>query len=77
MRRGRISAGCTKEPTDRGRKTGSTFRWKPDLEVFTDIDIPVEYYLDVMKRQAVVNAGVTFRFRNQVGGQVRDHRLPL
>ena len=69
LRRGRISAGSTKEPTDRGKKTGSTFRWKPDLEVFTDIDIPVEYYLDVMKRQAVVNAGVTFRFRNQVGGK--------
>ncbi len=59
--------GLKKEPTDRGKKTGSTFRWKPDLEVFTDIDIPAEYFLDVMKRQAVVNAGVTFRFRNQVG----------
>ena len=39
------------------------------LEVFTDIDIPVEYYLDTLKRQAVVNAGVTFRFRNQVGSK--------
>ena len=48
-------------------KTGSKFRWKPDLEVFTDIAIPVEYYTDVMKRQAVVNPGVTFIFRNQVG----------
>ena len=57
-----------KEPTDR-KKTGSRFRWKPDLEVFTDIDVPVEYYTDVLRRQAVVNAGVTFRFRNQVGGR--------
>ncbi len=48
-----------------GKKTGSKFRWRPDLEVFTDINIPVEYYTDVMKRQAVVNAGVTFRFRNE------------
>ena len=55
--------GLKKEPTDRGKKTGTAIRWKPDLEVFTDIDIPVDYYLDVMKRQAVVNAGVTFRFR--------------
>ncbi len=55
-----------KQPLDR-KKTGSLFHWKPDLEVFTDIDIPVEYYLDVLKRQAVVNAGITFRFRNQVG----------
>ena len=49
-----------------GRKTGSKFHWKPDLEVFTDINIPVEYYTDVMKRQAVVNAGITFKFRNEI-----------
>ena len=50
-------------------KTGSRFRWRPDLEVFTDIDIPAEYFTDMMKRQAVINAGVTFRFRNQVNGK--------
>ena len=57
------------EPTDRGKKTGTCIRWLPDLDVFTDIDIPAEFFRDVMKRQAVVNAGVTFRFRNQVGGK--------
>jgi len=49
-----------------GKKTGSKFRWKPDLEVFTDINIPLEYYTDTIKRQAVVNAGVTFKLRNEV-----------
>ena len=63
--KGENIGGLNKEPTDRGKKTGSTFRWKPDLEVFTDIDIPESYYLDVMNRQAVVNAGITFRFRNE------------
>ena len=48
------------------KKTGTTIRWLPDLEVFTDIDIPLDYYQDVMKRQAVVNAGVTFRLRDEV-----------
>ena len=48
-----------------GKKTGSRFHWKPDLEVFTDIDIPAEYYRDTLKRQAVVNAGVTFRLRTE------------
>ena len=67
--KGENIGGLKKEPSDRGKKTGTTIHWKPDLEVFTDIDIPVEFYLDVMKRQAVVNAGVTFRFRNQVGGK--------
>ncbi len=66
--RGSIVGKLNKEPADR-KKTGSCFRWKPDLEVFTDINIPVEYYLDILKRQAVVNKGVTFRFRNQTGGK--------
>jgi DNA gyrase subunit B len=66
--RGEIVGKMKKEPADR-KKTGSLFHWKPDLEVFTDINIPVEYYLDIMKRQAVVNAGITFRFRNQVGSK--------
>ena len=66
--KGENVGGLKKEPYS-GRKTGSKFRWKPDLDVFTDISIPVEYYLDVLKRQAVVNAGVTFRFRNEVGGK--------
>ena len=62
--KGENVGGLLKEPVDT-KKTGSSFRWKPDLEVFTDINIPVEYYMDILKRQAVVNAGVTFRFRNQ------------
>ena len=48
------------ELTTNKKRTGSTIRWLPDLEVFTDIDIPVEYYRDVMKRQAVVNPGICF-----------------
>ena len=63
--KGENVGGLKKEPTDRGKKTGTTIRWKPDLEVFTDIDIPVDYYTDVLKRQAVVNAGVTFRFKEE------------
>ena len=57
-----------KEPADR-KKTGSRFHWKPDIEVFTDINIPREYFQDVLRRQAVVNAGVTFRFRRQNGSR--------
>ena len=64
--RGRNIGGLKKEPADR-KKTGSVFHWQPDDEVFTDIKIPVEYYRDVLKRQAVVNPGIRFKFRNQVG----------
>ncbi len=54
------------EQTGSKRKTGTCTRWLPDLDVFTDIDIPADFYRDVLRRQAVVNAGVTFRFRNQL-----------
>lgn len=48
------------------RDTGSRIKWRPDLKVFTDIDIPLEYYQSVIKRQAIVNAGVKFILKNQV-----------
>ena len=67
--KGENVGGLKVEPTDRGKKTGTTIRWKPDLEVFTDIAVPAEYFKDIMKRQAVVNAGVLFRFRDQQGGK--------
>ncbi len=54
------------EQTGNKKRTGTTIRWLPDLEVFTDIAVPLDYYRDVMKRQAVVNAGVTFRLKNEV-----------
>ena len=66
--KGRNKGGLKKEPTDR-KKTGSLFHWKPDKQVFTDINIPADYYRDVLRRQAVVNQGITFKFRNQVGGK--------
>ena len=56
----------TELPKNQSRKTGTRTRWLPDLDVFTDINIPAEYFADVMKRQAVVNAGITFRLRNEV-----------
>ena len=62
--KGEIVGKLEKEPVDR-KKTGTVTRWLPDLEVFTDINIPAEYFADVLKRQSVVNAGITFRFRNE------------
>ena len=52
-----------------GRDTGTKIKWKPDLAVFTDIDIPVSYFLDTLKRQAIVNNGLVFVFREQQGSR--------
>ncbi|MEG2858152.1 MAG: toprim domain-containing protein, partial [Clostridia bacterium] len=64
--KGENIGGLNSMPTDR-KKTGTRIKWRPDLDVFTDIAIPEEYFADVLKRQAVVNAGTTFRLRTQNG----------
>ncbi|MBQ9938757.1 MAG: DNA topoisomerase, partial [Oscillospiraceae bacterium] len=64
--KGQNIGGLKKEPAPK-KKSGSRIRWKPDLDVFTDISIPVEYYRETLKRQAVVNAGITLTLRIQNG----------
>ncbi|MBQ1271863.1 MAG: DNA topoisomerase, partial [Clostridia bacterium] len=57
-----------KEPFS-GKRTGTVQRFLPDIEVFTDINIPYEYFIEVVKKQAVVNAGLKFilRFETEKG----------
>lgn len=50
-------------------KTCTTITWKPDMEVFTDIYVPLSYYLDVLKRQAIVNAGLSFVLLDEETGE--------
>ena len=42
------------------KKRGSIIRWRPDLKVFKEIDIPVEFLASTLRRQAFVNAGIKF-----------------
>lgn len=62
--KGENVGGLSKEPT-KSKQTGSRQRWKPDLEVFTDIDIPLEFFEETLKRQAVVNKGLVFVLKNE------------
>ncbi len=64
------NVGGLKREQYTGRKTGTKIRWKPDLEVFTDINISDEYFIDTIKRQAVVNAGINFIFRTEKNGRL-------
>ena len=68
FKKGENVGGLHKEPY-KGRRTGSIIRWKPDDEVFTDINVPAEYFRDVMKRQAVVNMGITLILRDETGAE--------
>jgi len=64
--KGKNKGGLHKEPCDRRAGTGSRIKWKPDLSVFTDINVPVSYYKETIRRQAIVNDGIKFIFKNQL-----------
>lgn len=49
------------------RDTGSRIKWRPDLDVFTDIKVPLEYFQDTLKRQSIVNEGISFILKFQDG----------
>ena len=62
--KGENIGGLKKEKYDK-KYTGTRIKWKPDLDVFTDINIPIEYFQETIKRQAIVNDGVKFILKNQ------------
>ncbi len=62
--KGENIGGLTKTPVATA-KTGSVTKWRPDREVFTDIDIPIEFYKDTLQKQAMTNAGIRFVLYNE------------
>ncbi|HIX17232.1 MAG TPA: DNA topoisomerase [Candidatus Gemmiger faecavium] len=68
FKQGENVGGLKKEPYS-GRRTGSVIRWKPDTQVFTDIAVAPETFRDMLKRQAVVNAGITLVFDDRSQGK--------
>lgn len=55
------------------KSTGSRIHWKPDKEVFTEVDIPPSYFEDVLKRQAIVNKGTAFLFKNEIEDEIKTY----
>lgn len=64
--KGENVGGLKKEKYDK-KDTGTRIKWRPDIEVFTDVNVPAEYFEDTLKRQAIVNAGVNFTLKIQNG----------
>lgn len=65
--KGENIGGLHKKPYQK-RDTGSRIRWKPDIQVFTDINIPRDWFVSTMKRQAIVNDGVHFVLKEETAG---------
>ena len=70
--KGEPASELIKEPY-KGKDTGSIIKWRPDTDVFTEINIPLEYFQHTIKRQSIVNAGVRFILKNQVGGKFETY----
>ena len=70
--KGENVGGLYKELTKQ-KQTGSTIKWRPDLDVFTDIAIPSEYFEEVLKRQAIVNKGLRFIYQDEESNTTREY----
>lgn len=70
--KGYNKGGLKKEPCQY-KQSGTTQKWKPDLAVFTDINIPLEYFQTVLKKQAVVNAGLKFKLFDEASGEKYEY----
>lgn len=66
FKKGKPVGDMLKEPYNK-KDTGTRIKWKPDLEVFTDIDVSDDYFRNLLRQQSVVNAGIRFIYKNQVG----------
>lgn len=73
--KGENIGGLSKEKT-KSKDTGTFQKWKPDAEVFTDVNVPLEYYLEVNKKQAMINSGVKFIVHDEASGQDYEYSYP-
>lgn len=73
--KGENIGGLKKEPT-KSKTTGTTQRWKPDKEVFTDTNIPLSMFQDMLKRQAIINAGITYTLDDEETGEHFEYLYP-
>ena len=64
-----VNKGGLKKKKKEYRKTGTRITWKPDIKVFTDIDIPLEYFQDMLKKQAIVNKGLSLILKDEESKQ--------
>ncbi len=71
-----VAAGELEKKKVRGRPTGTTQRWKPDREVFTEVDIPLERIQAILKQQAIVNAGITYSLHDEETNEDFEYAYP-
>lgn len=65
FKKGELIGELQKEKIIGDYETGTTIRWKPDLEVYTDVIFPEEWFKEYLEQQAIVNKGLKLIFINK------------
>ncbi|MDD2373825.1 MAG: toprim domain-containing protein [Eubacteriales bacterium] len=73
--KGENIGGLNKESV-RSKKTGTIQKWRPDTDVFTEIIIPIDFFRETLKRQAVINSGITFKLTDEETGITEEFCYP-
>ena len=71
-----VAKGKLRKVATKSRRTGTTQRWKPDAEVFTEVDIPLGRFQEILKQQAIVNAGITYSLLDEESGEKFEYLYP-
>lgn len=68
-----FNVGGLKKTPSKSKKTYTHITFKPDLDVFTDIDIPLDYYHEIIKKQAIVNKNLKFILIDEESGETFEY----
>lgn len=71
--KGSVEGKLSKKRNTNNLPTGTSVTWKPDVEVFDEIDFPEKWFLEYIKRQAIVNKGLKIVFENKEEKSFIEH----
>ncbi|HAS73033.1 MAG TPA: DNA topoisomerase [Clostridiales bacterium UBA8960] len=74
FRKGEMTEGGFEKRATKLRATGTTIKWRPDLDVFKEIDIPLDYFKDIMRKQSIVNPGINFILRDEASDLAFEYK---
>ncbi len=74
FKKGEMTEGGFEKRPAKYRSTGTTIKWRPDLDVFKEIDIPLEYFQDVMRKQSIVNPGINFILKDEASDLAFEYK---
>lgn len=57
---------------DSNERTGTIITYKPDLDVFTEIDIPLDWVADMLEKQSIITPHVKFILTDEIANKTTE-----